>query len=69
MANSLIEIVLYIICFALSFYAISSIRFDAFCHVKKPQKVTLLMFLISLALAYLCTQAILSLTIYNGLGL
>lgn len=68
MANSIVEIILYIVCFVLSFYAISAVQFDKFCRVKQPAKVTLLMFLCALALSYLCTQAILVLTIYNGLG-
>lgn len=68
MANSIIEIILYIVCFLLSFYALSAVQFDRFCNVRKPSKVTLLMFLCALALAYLCTQGILQLTIYNGLG-
>lgn len=68
MANSIIEIILYVVCFILSFYALSAVRFERFCSVKQPAKVTLLMFLIALALAYLCAQAILQLTLYNGLG-
>ena len=68
MANSIIEIILFVVCFILSFYALSAVRFEAFCRVKQPSKVTLLMFLCALALAYLCTQAILQLTIYNGVG-
>ena len=44
MANSIVEIILYIVCFVLSFYAISAVQFDKFCRVKQPAKVTLLMF-------------------------
>lgn len=68
MANSVIEIALFIVCFVLSFYAISSVQFEKICRVRQPSKVTLLMFLCSLALAWMCTQAILQLTLYNGLG-
>ena len=28
MANSIVEIILYIVCFVLSFYAISAVQFD-----------------------------------------
>ena len=45
MANSIIEIILFVVCFILSFYALSAVRFEAFCRVKQPSKVTLLMFL------------------------
>lgn len=68
MIASLINYIVFFACFGLSFYALSVIKFEGFCKVKQPGKVTLLMFLLSLALAYLSSQAILSLTIYNGLG-
>lgn len=68
MLVSIVEYVIFFACFGLSFYAISSIKFDRFCDVKRPMKVTILMFLLSLALAYLSSRAILTLTIYNGLG-
>lgn len=68
MVYSVIKYIIFFMCFGLSFYAISAIRFEKFCSVKQPQKVTLLMFLLSLALAYLSCQAILDLTIMNGLG-
>jgi uncharacterized membrane protein YwzB len=66
MIASLINYIVFFACFGLSFYALSVIKFEDFCKVKQPGKVTLLMFLLSLA--YLSSQAILSLTIYNGLG-
>ena len=52
----------------LGFYAVSSIQFDKFCSVKQPRKVVVLLFLLALVLAYLASQAILDLTIYNGFG-
>ena len=48
------------------FFAISSIQFEKICSVKNPKKVQILMFLLSLCLAYVSSQAILQLTIYNG---
>ena len=68
MTYSILKYLLYIACFGMSFYAMSSIQFDRFCSVKQPRKVVILMFLLSLVLAYLASQAILDLTIYNGLG-
>ena len=66
MVVSVIQYSVFFVCFGLSFYAISSIQFDKVCNVKNPKKVQVLMFLLSLVLAYLSSQAILQLTIYNG---
>lgn len=66
MVVSVIQYFVFFVCFGLSFYAISSIQFDKVCSVKNPKKVQVLMFLLSLVLAYLSSQAILQLTIYNG---
>ena len=66
MVASVIQYFVYFACFGLSFYAISSIQFEKVCSVKNPKKVQILMFLSSLALAYITSQAILQLTIYNG---
>ncbi len=68
MTFSILKYFLFVLCFGMSFYAVSSIQFDRFCSVKQARKVVVLMFLLSLVLAYLSTQAILDLTIYNGLG-
>lgn len=66
MAASVISYLVFFACFGLSFYAISSIQFEKVCSVKSPKKVQILMFLLSLCLAYISSQAILQLTIYNG---
>ncbi len=66
MVASVIQYFVFFACFGLSFYAISSIQFEKVCSVKNPKKVQILMFLSSLALAYITSQAILQLTIYNG---
>ena len=66
MVASVIQYFVFFACFGLSFYAISSIQFEKVCSVKNPKKVQILMLLLSLALAYITSQAILQLTIYNG---
>ena len=66
MTYSVIQYLVFIACFGLSFYAISSIQFEKICSVKNPKKVQILMFLLSLIMAYLSCQAILQLTILNG---
>ena len=66
MSYSVIQYLVFVACFGLSFYAISSIQFEKICSVKNPKKVQILMFLISLIIAYLSSQAILQLTILNG---
>ena len=66
MVASVIQYFVFFACFGLSFYAISSIQFEKVCSVKNPKKAQILMFLLSLALAYITSQAILQLTIYNG---
>ncbi len=68
MTFSILKYLLFVLCFGMSFYAVSAIQFDRFCSVKQARKVVVLMFLLSLVLAYLATQAILDLTVYNGLG-
>lgn len=67
MVTSIIVVSVQLLCFLASFYALSAIRFDRFCDVKKPAKVQLLLLLLSCALGYLCAQFLLALTIYNGL--
>lgn len=68
MVYSIIQLVLFIVCFSLSAYALSGIHFDKFCNVRTPSKVILLVFLLALVLGYLSSQAILQITLFNGLG-
>lgn len=68
MVYSIIQYLVFFVCFGVSFYALSGIQFDKFCNVKSPAKVITLMFLLSFVMAYLCTQAILNLTILSGFG-
>ncbi|MEG0526897.1 DUF1146 family protein [Amedibacillus sp. YH-ame10] len=60
----LIRLSVHVICFMLSFWALSSVRFDKFCDVKKPGKVQMLLLLLSLGLGYVCAQFLLSITYY-----
>lgn len=64
---NLVNVTVHILCFIVSFYALSCFRFDQFCDVRKPVKVQLLLLLLSMALAYLVAQFLLAMTIYNGL--
>lgn len=68
MVYAVVKYVVFLMCFGLSFYGISAIRFEVFCSVKQPQKVTVLMFVLSFVLAYIAAQAVLDLTILNGFG-
>ncbi len=68
MAFTVLRYVVFIAMFGFSFYAISAIQFDKICSVKQPSRVIVLMFLLSFIFAYISTEAILSLTIYSGIG-
>lgn len=63
----LINVSVHLLCFILSFWALSSIRFDYFCDVKKPGKVQMLLFLLSLGLGYIVAQFLLAISVFNGL--
>ncbi len=65
MSYSVLKFVIFLVCFGVSFYACSAIEFQKFMKVREPRKVV---FLLSLSLAYVASQAILELTIYNGFG-
>ena len=68
MVYSLLQYIIFFVCFVLSLWALSSIQFDKICKVNQPGKVILLMFLLALIMAYLASQAIFQLTIFNGFG-
>lgn len=63
----IINVSVHLLCFAASFWALTSIRFEKFCDVSKPGKVQFLLLLLSLALGYLTAQFLLSLSVFNGL--
>lgn len=68
MAYHVVRFFVFLLCFGLSLYALSGVQFDKFVNVKQPNKAVALLFLLSLALAYLTSQALLELTVFNGLG-
>ena len=41
MATNLIVLIVYIVCFAVSFFALTAVRFDRFCHLQQPWKIHL----------------------------
>lgn len=69
MSYSILKLLLFFVSFGLSFYACSAIQFEKIMKVRQPQKVVLMLFLLSLIMGYLATQAILELTIMNGIGM
>lgn len=57
----------YLCCFAASFWALSAVKFDRFCDVRKPGKVQCLLLLLSLGLGYLVANFLLNISLFNGL--
>lgn len=66
MQFGILQMAAFFLFFGVSFYGLTSIKFEKFCKTDNPQKIYVLLFLFSFALAYLCTQAVLLLTVYNG---
>ena len=60
-----IQLVVYLICFIASFYALSGVRFELFMNVRQVKKVYTLLLLLSAGLAYVSAQFIFAFTIYN----
>lgn len=58
-------ILIYLFCFAISFYALSCLKFELFCKVNEPAKVQLLLLLLAIGLGYVVAQFVLELTIYH----
>ncbi len=52
----LITIAVYLFSFTLSFLGLSSIQFEKFCNVKKPVQVQILLYALSMGLAYPIAQ-------------
>lgn len=63
----MVTFIVYIGCFMASFWALSSVKFELFCNVRKPGKVQMLLLLLSLALGYLVAQFLLNISLFNGL--
>lgn len=68
MEFSVIQYIVFLVVFALSLWACSSIQFDKICKVNQPGKVILLLFLLSICIAKIASDAIFQLTIFNGFG-
>lgn len=66
MSYGILQIGIHLFCVAMSFYALSAVRFDRFCDVRQPMKVQALLILFSMALGYLVAQLLLTLTVFNG---
>lgn len=64
---ALVKLLCFAVCFFASFYALSAVKFETFCRVNNPGKVKMLLFLLCLVLAYLSSEAIISITYMNGL--
>lgn len=69
MAYSLLKYIIFLLSFAICFYACSGIQFEKFMKVKEPKKSVVLLFILSAVLGSLLSQTILDLTILNGFGL
>lgn len=64
MAYYFVRLSVYILSFALCFWALSNVQFQKFTNVSKPGKTQLLLLLTSMALAYLVGQFLLSLSMF-----
>ena len=69
MVYSVLKYIVFLLCFGVSMYACTGIQFEKFMKVKEPRKVIVLLFILSVVLASLLSQAILDLTVLNGFGL
>lgn len=63
----LINIAVHFLSFVICFYALSCVRFEEICNVRKPGQVQLLLLLLALGLGYLVAQFMLSISIFSGL--
>ncbi len=68
MESSIIQYVIFLIMFVLSLWACSAIQFEKFCRKNQTGKIILLLFLLSLIVAKISSDAIFQLTIFNGFG-
>ena len=67
MTYTVLQLSVHLLCIAVSFFALSCVKFDRFCDVKKTMNLQALLILCSMALGYLVAQLIMTLTIFNGL--
>ncbi len=66
MTFAILQLCIHLLCIAVSFFALSAIKFERFCDVKKPMKIQALLILCSMGLGYLVAQLIMTLTVFNG---
>ena len=52
----ILSICVYLFSFTLSFLGLSSIQFEKFCNVRKPVQVQILLYALSMGLAYPIAQ-------------
>lgn len=63
----ILYIALFAIFFACALYALTCVDFAKFCKIHNMQKVYLLIFLLAFILAFLATEAVLTLTLRQGM--
>ena len=66
MTYTILQLSIHLICIAVSFFALSCVKFERFCDIRKPMKVQALLILSSMALGYLVAQLIMTVTVFNG---
>lgn len=66
MPYTLISLFVHILCFIISFWALSNVAFERFVHAEKPGKTQMLLLLLALALGYLVAQFLLNISIFAG---
>ena len=59
--DNIIKVIIYIICFGISIYGLSSINIEKFIKANKIPQTYTLYFMIAIALAYLVSEFILNL--------
>ncbi len=67
MVYAIVKLIIYFICFLAALYALSGVQFDRFVNVRQPMKAQVLFLILAMAIAYLCANFLLELTIFNGL--
>ncbi len=66
MSDWIIYLVVYAVFFVCSFWSLTGIDFSKFVLVRQREKFYLLVFLLSMALAWMCTEAVMTLTLRQG---
>jgi uncharacterized membrane protein YwzB len=66
MTYSILRFALFILCFGLSIWTLFPMRWEVLWKHPDRSRALILLFLLSLILAHLATEAILALTVMNG---